>query len=96
MPTRTRPVTICPRCGPTRRRCDTSTALVLIGLLVGVLAGVSQAFFARGTGPQPAGLYVAAIAAAVAQLWLVARAFAGSHCPDRVRSDPTGGYACRA
>jgi hypothetical protein len=93
MPTHARCVTICPRCGPTRRRCDTSTALVLIGLLVGVLAGISQAFYARGTGPQPAGLYVAAIAAAVAQLWVVARAFGGSHCDDRLLPVVAVGHA---
>jgi hypothetical protein len=87
-------MTICPRCGPTYRRCDTSSALVLIGLLVGVLAGVSQVFFARGTGPRPAGLYVVAIAAAVTQLWVVARAFGGAHCHDRVLPVTAVGNAC--
>lgn len=71
---------VCPRCGPTRRRCDTGNAVTLIGLLVGVLAGVGQAFWFHGTGPQPAGLYVAAIGAAVAALWVIARTFRGQHC----------------
>ena len=70
----------CPRCGPTPRRCDTLTAVGLVGILVGVMAGVGQAFQSRGTGPHPAGLYVAALGAAVAALWLIARAFGGRHC----------------
>ena len=74
---------VCPRCGPTRRRCDTASALVLVGLLVGPMAGVGQAALARGACPQPAGLFVAAVGAAVAALWVIARAFAGDHCHDR-------------
>jgi hypothetical protein len=70
----------CPKCGPTARRCDTGTAVVLVGLLVGVLGGVGQVFLTRGTGPDPAGLYVAALGAAVAALWVIARAFRGAHC----------------
>jgi hypothetical protein len=71
---------ICPRCGPTPRRCDTLTAVGLVGILVGIMAGVGQAFLSRGTGPHPAGLYIAAVGAAVAALWLIARAFGGRHC----------------
>ena len=70
----------CPRCGPTTRRCDTGNAIVLIGLLVGTMCGVGQAFWSLKAGPQPAGLYVAALGAAVTGLWVVARAFRGHHC----------------
>ena len=73
-------VRICPRCGPIKRRCDTATAVVLIGLLLGVMAGVGHAFYARGTSPDPAGLYVAGVGAAVAALWVIARTFRGDHC----------------
>jgi hypothetical protein len=73
-------VRTCPRCGPTLRRCDTATAIVLIGLLLGVLAGVGHAFLTRGTSPDPLGLYVAAVGTAVAFLWVIARTFRGDHC----------------
>jgi hypothetical protein len=73
-------VRLCPRCGPTHRRCDTGTAIVLIGLLLGVLAGVTHAFLARGTSPDPVGLYIAGVGAAVAALWVIARTFRGEHC----------------
>jgi hypothetical protein len=72
--------TVCPRCGPIRRRCDTGTAVCMIGLLLGVMGGVGHAFVASGTGPHPAGLYVAAVGSAVAALWSIARTFAGRHC----------------
>jgi hypothetical protein len=48
--------------------------------LLGVLAGVGHTFYARGTGPDPAGLYVAGIGAAIAALWVIARTFRGDHC----------------
>ena len=70
----------CPRYGPTPRRCDTGNAIVLVGLLVGTMGGVGHAFWSDGTGPQPAGLFVAAVGAAVAALWVIARTFRGRHC----------------
>lgn len=58
-----------------RRHSDTWRALGLVGVIVAVMGCVAHAFLSRGTDPSPAGLYVATLGAAIAALWLIARAF---------------------
>jgi hypothetical protein len=70
----------CPQCGPTKQRCDTVIAVGLVGLLVGIVLGAGHGVLAAGNGPQPLGLYIVAIGAAVAALWLIVRTFPGRHC----------------
>ena len=51
-------------------------AVGLAGVVVGVFAAAGHESLTTETTPHPVGLYVAVIGAAVAALWLIARAFA--------------------
>lgn len=59
---------------PTTRRSDTWAAIGLIGILLGVMAGIGHAYY-TGSHPHPEGLFVATIGTAVATLWVIARLF---------------------
>jgi hypothetical protein len=60
---------------PRRFNPNTWLAIGLVGILVGVVAGGGRAFLLSGTGPQPVGLHLAALTAAIAALWFIGRAF---------------------
>ena len=59
---------------PATRRNDTWAAFGMIGLLLGIMAGIAHTYF-TGSDPHPQGLFVATIGTAVAALWVIARLF---------------------
>lgn len=60
-------------------RFETRVAFGMIATLVSVTVGVGCVCLSTKTGPNPVGLYVAAIGAAMAALWLIGRAFGARH-----------------
>jgi preprotein translocase subunit Sec61beta len=48
-------------------------------MVVGIFAAAGHESLTNDVSPRPVGLYVVVIGAAVAALWLIARAFAPQH-----------------